>query len=103
MTYTVIFSPHALEELDAAYQWLVEETPQHAPEWHNAMVEATLSLEQHPGRCPLAPDFRNHSEEIRQLLHGNRQHAYRILFTIRGDSVYILHVRHAARKWMHDN
>ena len=97
MIYSVIISPHAYDELEAAYQWLLQRTPQHAPLWHNAIVDAILSLEHHPNRCPIAPDFRSHREEVRQLLHGNRQHAYRILFVIRGDIVNVLHIRHAAR------
>ena len=32
--------------------------------------------------------------EIRQLVHG----AYRILFTIAKDTVYVLHIRHGARQ-----
>jgi hypothetical protein len=31
------------------------------------------------------------------LLYGDKPHVYRILFSIEGDIVFILHVRHGAR------
>ncbi|MBI1745825.1 MAG: hypothetical protein HYR55_04460 [Acidobacteria bacterium] len=33
---------------------------------------------------------------VRQILYGKRGGAYRVLFQIIGDVVFILHVRHAA-------
>lgn len=36
-------------------------------------------------------------EDIRQMLYGKRPHIYRVLFVVRGDVVYVLHVRHGAR------
>jgi hypothetical protein len=76
---------------------LVEQTPQHGPLWHNGLVDAILSLEANPARCPIVPDSET-SEHIRQLLHGDKQHAYRILFTIREDRVIVLHILHGARR-----
>ena len=35
--------------------------------------------------------------EIREIFHGRRQHKYRILFTVSGNEVHVLHVRHGAR------
>ncbi|MGH7506602.1 MAG: type II toxin-antitoxin system RelE/ParE family toxin, partial [Longimicrobiales bacterium] len=60
-----------------------------AVDWFNG-IEA---LKRMPGRCPEAPESEFFEDEIRQLLH----HPYRILFTIRGRSVHVLHVRHTAR------
>ncbi len=51
-----------------------------------------------PARCPLAPENDEFEEEIRELLYGKRQHRYRILFTIRGETVIVLHIRHGARE-----
>jgi plasmid stabilization system protein ParE len=36
--------------------------------------------------------------ELRELLYGKRQGVYRILFEVRGDTVYILRVRHGAQE-----
>jgi hypothetical protein len=36
--------------------------------------------------------------EVRHLLYGRKPHVYRILFTIKGDTVSILHIRHGRRQ-----
>ena len=35
---------------------------------------------------------------MRQLLYGRKPHVYRILFTIEGDAVYVLRIRHGRRR-----
>lgn len=97
MKFTVIISGPALDELQYAYNWLVQRTA-HAPRWYNGLLDTILSLEDHPSRWPLAPEDDQASEETRQLLYGDRRHSYRIFFSIRGDEVWILHIRHGARR-----
>jgi len=62
------------------------------------MEEAIASLSSLPERCPLAPENARFPFEVRQLLYGRKPHVYRILFTIEGDAVKILHIRHARRR-----
>jgi plasmid stabilization system protein ParE len=50
-----------------------------------------------PERCPLAPEDALHAEEIRELFYGKLPGRYRILFTVRHESVHVLHIRHGAR------
>jgi plasmid stabilization system protein ParE len=64
------------------------------------LLKALRSLAEHPQRCSLAPENEVFEEEIRQLLYGKRQNVSRILFTIREQTVYILHIRHAARPFL---
>jgi plasmid stabilization system protein ParE len=97
MSYTVIVMPAAQKEMDEAYEWLVSQTLQHAPPWYNGLLDSMYSLENSPARCPLAPESKDSPEEIRQLLYGDKRHAYRILFCIRENRVLILHIRHTAR------
>jgi plasmid stabilization system protein ParE len=97
MTYTVLITEPAQEELDAAYLWLAEQTAQHGPAWHNGLVDAIISLEANPERCPVVQGARGEPETVRQLLYGDKRHGYRILFTIRGEKVIVLHIVHAAR------
>jgi len=96
-TFEVIVLPGAEAEMEAAFRWLTERSPQHAPNWYNGIIDAILSLEELPGRCALAPESADSPFEIRQLLYGKRPHLYRILFAIRPGQVIVLHVRHAAR------
>jgi hypothetical protein len=46
----------------------------------------------------LAPENVHFTQDIRQLLYGPRNDVYRILFTILGDTVQVLHVRHSAQQ-----
>jgi plasmid stabilization system protein ParE len=97
MKYTVFITDPAQEEFDEAYAWLVERTPLHAPRWHAGLLEAIHSLETSPARCPIAPGSEAAHVPTRQLLYGSKQHAYRILFTIRNETVIVLHIIHGAR------
>jgi hypothetical protein len=36
--------------------------------------------------------------EMRQLIYGQKPHLYRILFTIEGETVQVLRIRHGRRK-----
>ena len=68
--------------------------------WFNGLIDAINSLELYPLRCPIAPESDEFEEQIRQLLYGKRGRAYRILFTVAGETVRVLHVRHGARQWL---
>jgi plasmid stabilization system protein ParE len=98
MTYSVPITARALLEIDASLAWLVERSQAGARRWYERLVEAIHSLENNPERCGLAPENEWYEGGgLRQLLHGKRQNVYRILFEIRGDTVYILRVRHSAQ------
>jgi plasmid stabilization system protein ParE len=84
--------------MDDAYLWIAERAPDNATKWFNGLEAAIYSLEDFPERCPLAEESKAFDVEIRQLVYGKRVGAYRILFTIVGDAVHILHVRHGRRK-----
>jgi len=100
MKYKLIIQPRALAELDEAYRWIAQRSPENAARWFNRFVEALQTLERFPGRCGVAPESEQIGQEIRQLLYGRRGGAYRALFVVRDDEVHILHIRHAARNSM---
>lgn len=88
-------------ELDAIsiLEWLLAQNAGDTGlRWFMAMDEAIASLRNFPERRPLAPENAHFPFEVRQLLYGKRPHAYRILFTIRGDTVHVLHIRHGRRR-----
>jgi plasmid stabilization system protein ParE len=98
MPHSVQITRRALAEIDRALEWLSERSPAAAAGWHRRLLEAINSLENHPERCPLAPESEWYAGgELRQLLHGRRQGVYRILFEVRGNIVFILRVRHSAQ------
>jgi len=101
MKYEVEVADQAQIDAEEAYLWILERAPgDRATRWWNGLEKAVLSLEHMPARCPLAPEDSEFEEEIRELLYGKRQHRYRILFTIRAQTVIILHIRHGARDYL---
>ena len=99
MAFRVEVSAQAESDADAILEWLLSE---HAGEtgirWFLALQEAIASLATFPGRCSLAPESVRFPFEVRHLLYGRKPHVYRILFTIDGETVNILHIRHGRRK-----
>ncbi len=93
MTYRVEVSDSAAADAEEAYRWIAERAPQAAARWFDELSRHIESLSSLPRRCALAPESVAFDQEVRQLLFAS----YRLLFTIRGRVVYVLHVRHAAR------
>jgi plasmid stabilization system protein ParE len=98
MKCTVIVQPSAQQEMEAAYEWIAGRALLTAARWYNGLLQVLKSLADNPQRCPLAPEDEYFPEEIRNLLYGRRKNIYRVIFTIRGDSVHVLHFRKAARR-----
>lgn len=96
--WTVIVETPAAQDIEAAYLWIAERDSEAADRWFNSIYDSIGSLELFPERCPLAPESRFFDQEIREAFHGRRQDKYRILFTVIGATVHILHVRRGARR-----
>ena len=101
--YEVIILPSAERDIDEAFDWLADHKESAAVLWYDRLVEIILSLKTFPDRGSLAPESKFLNEEIRELFHGRRQHKYRILLTVKGNKVYVLHVRHGARLALGEN
>jgi plasmid stabilization system protein ParE len=98
MIYRIELADTAKADLREATRWIRDEvTPDSADRWLTGLLKAANTLQKQPLRCPLAEESDKFPEDIRLLLHGKRKTKYRILFTIRGDAVVILYVRHTAR------
>jgi len=99
LRYEVVVQPGAEAELEAAYLYLHDDmSPDAAAEWFDSVVKVMLTLEQMPNRCPHAPEDTYFNEEIRHLL----LRPYRLIFTIRGGQVHVLHVRHMSQQLLMD-
>ncbi|MBI3653272.1 MAG: type II toxin-antitoxin system RelE/ParE family toxin [Acidobacteria bacterium] len=94
MIYEVEITEQASHEAEEALRWMTRHFPQVAPDWFERLVEFVNSLATFPNRCDLAPESQAFKQKIRQLLFEH----YRILFTVKGNSVHVLHSRHRARK-----
>lgn len=92
--YLVEPTDKALVDAGEAYFWINEQSERAALRWYEGLMKAFRSLEKNPLRCPPAPESAFFKEEIRQLIYGK----YRILFTIEGEKVFVLRVRHGAQE-----
>lgn len=101
MAFRVEVTSKAKQDANAILEWLLA---QHAGEaglrWFRKLDQAIASLAELPARCRLAPEDASVPFEMRQLLYGHRPHTYRILFTIEGEVVYVLRIRHGRRSYL---
>ena len=100
MAYRVEIARRAEADLEELYLWVIARAPQQGARWFNSLERAVLSLDQHPKRCPVAPESFDPNRPVRVLLYGRKPHAYRIFFSIDDDAdiVRVVHVRRGARQ-----
>lgn len=104
MTYRVILQPQAERDVRTTARWIVERSRSEARalRWFRGIRTKISTLTASPQRCPIDPDSEVYGEEVRVMLYGKRSATYRVLFAIRGDSVHILTIRHAAQRSLGD-
>lgn len=96
MKYRVEFTYRAEVEAKGAYLWIAKDAPGNASKWFEGLIQAIESLSTMPERCSMAPESEFVGQEIRHLIYGY----YRILFAIEGQTVFVLHIRHSAQKYL---
>ncbi len=103
VTYALRFHRRARADMDETRQQLIERMDtEYGRRWQADLLDAIATLATYPNRCPVARENRLFQREIRQLIY---QKAYRILFTVfeatqEAPFVFILHIRHSARRPM---
>ena len=96
MSFRVELTAQAKQDLNAILEWLREQGAGDAGlRWLFKLELAIASLSEHPQRCPLAPENKEFPFEVRQVLYGRKPGRYRVLFTIDGANVIVLHIRTA--------
>ncbi|MCC7124824.1 MAG: type II toxin-antitoxin system RelE/ParE family toxin [Acidobacteria bacterium] len=100
MAYRVEIARRAEAELEEIYLWVVARAPQQGARWFNGLERAVLSLDEHPKRCPVAPESFDPRLPVRVLSYGRKPHIYRIFFTVDDEFhvVYVVHIRRGARR-----
>jgi plasmid stabilization system protein ParE len=91
--FEVIMEDSAQKNVRESYDWGCRAWgKQQAQEWVTQLRTAVFTqLAVVPKAFPPAPENDEFSEEIRQMIVGR----YRVLFTIKGRKVHVLHVRGA--------
>lgn len=67
--------------------------PVTADRWLGRFEAAIESLANHPERCGIAAENSAVEPTIRQLLFGRTGAVFRVLFTVVGNEVRVLHIR----------
>lgn len=96
--FKVILMPNAQEEIQRAFDWLEEEDPVHAEKWIREIQTRILGLSTLPESHAIAPESEAFECEIRHLLVG-KGIPWRVFFTVNGDRVQVLHVRHGRQDY----
>jgi len=96
---TVEITEPAEHDIRSTYDWWSQHrSTEQANRWYNDIFKAIVTLRSMPLRCPSAPESDLHPTGLRQLLFGSGRHpTHRIIFTIDGDTVTILRVRHTSQ------
>lgn len=97
MAFQVVFRPRARSDIATTVAWLARTAPAAAARWRTGLLRIVENLETDPNRYPAADEADDLGVDLRQLLYGRRRNVYRILFTVEGETVNILRVRHAAQ------
>ena len=74
-----------------------------AQKWFNEIIDGLASLQDMPRRRPAADESEELGREVRFLLHGRRNHLYKVYFSVpektwASGTVQVLPVRHWARR-----
>ncbi len=97
MAFKVKITFIAEGEIEKAYNWYRKVNEVFADEWFKGLMNKIATLQEMPQRCAFAIENDIFSEDVRQLLDGKTKNIYRVLFTIREDTVYILYIRHSSQ------
>ena len=104
MAYEVLITNEAFNDLDLITGFIASQSSiEIARRWFAEMIGSIETLREMPSRCPLAPEAEELECEVRLLLHGRKNRAYKIYFTIHQEtalsgSVRVFHVRHRAMR-----
>lgn len=100
MAYRVELARAAEAELEALYLWVTSRAPSQGAAWFNGLERAVLALDEHPERCPVAPESVDRDRPVRVMRYGRKPHVYLVFFTVDHDGqiVRILHLRRGARQ-----
>jgi toxin ParE1/3/4 len=89
----VIWAPSALEDIASIAEYIAEDSPEMASLFVHRLVEATDRLEEFPRSGRVIPEINNPT--CREVIYG----AYRIMYRVEGEEVWVTGVVHGARDW----
>ena len=102
MKFHVELLPQAQRNLDHILTRLKKQSPQGAENWHNRWIQLLDTLEASAEAFGRAPEDEDHEATIQQSTFKTGQgRRYRVLFTIRNNTVFVLHIRGPGQSLVH--
>jgi len=99
MTYRVVILRSAERDIRQIVDWWAEHrSAEQAERWYRGIYPAMLGLAYHPERCPVPGSGSAGNRGSRTLFDLGSHPTHRVLFTIVGDEVRIMRVRHTAQQ-----
>src|SRR5581483_3377002 len=100
MSFRVVITEQAEREMQAAFNWWAEHrSKRQADRWYAGLAKAIADLWENPAKHGKSRETARFAHEIRDLLFGlGRRPTHRVVFTIRGEEVLVLTVRHTAQQ-----
>jgi len=96
MAFKVELSRRAERDIEEAFEYIHADAPLNALRWRKRLEQKLRILERTPEAFGFAPENCDARVEVRQLLFGR----YRLLYTVRSPTVFVLTVRHGARLFL---
>jgi|ERR1043165_8860790 plasmid stabilization system protein ParE len=100
MSFRVVITEQAEREMQSAFNWWAEHrSKSQADRWYAGFAKAIADLSENPERHSQSRETDRFTYEIRDLLFGiGRRLTHRAVFTIRGEEVVVLTIRHVAQQ-----
>lgn len=90
----VCLTDEAVRQIVVIGDYIAQDSPENALSWVERLRAAVDTLGTFPERHAVLYTAAQAGREVRQTFYG----VYRILYEIQGDTVYVLTVRHGARR-----
>lgn len=104
MAFRVEILPQAFDDLDTIAAYLTRRSSfATAERWFNSMLAAIASLSEMPERCPVVEKSAELDMDVRLLLHGRKNRAYKVYYAVAHETpttglVQVFHMRHWSRR-----
>jgi plasmid stabilization system protein ParE len=89
----VIWAPSALEDIEQVAQFIARDSSDQAALFVGRLIEATDRLGSVPLSGRIIPEIGH--PDCREIIYG----AYRIMYRVQGEDVWVTGVVHGARDW----
>lgn len=81
-TYRIIITDESFSQIEKAFSYIQDQSPQNADKWLNRLFDSVYSLRAMPDRFGVARENEFFKEELRCLRH----YSHRILYTVDHDN-----------------